>query len=51
MDKEDTGTSKDTNSNHSSDSSIHTCKEERKKSGRGYSEVLDSKIWDGAFLT
>lgn len=29
MDKEDTGTSKDTNSNHSSDSSIHACKEGR----------------------
>lgn len=28
MDKEDTGTSIDANSNHSPDSSIHTCKEE-----------------------
>ena len=29
MDKEDTGTSLDANTNHSPDSSIHTCKEER----------------------
>ena len=29
MDKDDTGTSIDANTNHSPDSSIHTCKEER----------------------
>lgn len=29
MDKEDTGTSIDANTNHSPDSSIHTCEEER----------------------
>lgn len=37
MDKKDTGTSKDTNSDHSPDSSIHSCKEERKKLERGCS--------------
>lgn len=34
MDKEDTGPRKDTNSNHSPDSSIHTCEEGRRSQGQ-----------------
>lgn len=46
MDKEDTGTSEDANSNHGPDGSIHACKEKGTSKGEASTEESSPRLQD-----